>query len=83
MWNVFSPLRINLLDLSHSDILCPQKVTGPSYYKHWIIHMWGLETFSAHVLYPRQVLFAINALSGGWNGISHLNGVMDKCDAKK
>ena len=43
-------------------ILCPQKVTGPSYNKHCTTHIFPYRLSAS--IYTRQVLFTVYAWSG-------------------
>ena len=45
-----------------SIILCPQKVTGPSYNKHCTTHIFQYRISAS--IYPRQVLFTVYAWYG-------------------
>ena len=55
-------------DTARADsLLCPQKVTGPSYNKHCTTYIFQYRLSAS--IYPRQVLFTVYAWSGLWNGM--------------
>ena len=55
------------LFVTYTIILCPQKVTGPSYNKHCTTHIFPYRLSAS--IYTRQILFTVYAWSGLWNGM--------------